>query len=296
MSKAAGMRVISFIKKYYFEIMLITPLVLYLAASTYAPVLQVIAMSFDANGDAPGFEFGLRNYADIFQHYQFARAFFNTLFISFAGLTLELTLGLFVAVELNKRFKFRGFMRSLYILPLGIPTIVAAVIMRYIFDTSGFLNQLLLKIGLIDSPVIWGEGGLLTLMTVVIADMWKVTPVVMLILLAGLENIPNDIYESAKIDGASPFQTFRRITLPLLKPAITMALVIRGIDAFRIFELPLVMAGKSEPVLGTFVYSEFVEALNPYGSAAAAVILLMLILLSVSAYLWFSGAKSAAYD
>jgi len=291
---AMGNRLFSFAGKYYFEMILISPLFLYLAVSTYVPVMQVIGMAFDANGDAGEFAFGFENFHRIFNHYQFTEALFNTLFISIVGLTLELTVGLFVAVQLNKRMKFRGAVRALYILPLGIPTIVAAANMRYIFDTNGFLNNLLLKLSLIDLPVDWGAGGFVTLFTIIVADMWKVTPLVMLILLAGLENIPEDIYESAKMDGASAFQTFRRITLPLLKPAITMALVIRGIDSFRIFEMPLVLAGKSEPVLGTFVYAEYNEALNPYTSAAAAVILLMLIMASILLYLRISGTKDVS--
>ncbi|MBN1383159.1 MAG: sugar ABC transporter permease [Deltaproteobacteria bacterium] len=289
-------RVNSFVGRYYFEILLISPLFLYLAVSTYSPVIQVIGMSFDANQEQTGFEFGFYNYISIFGHFQFLQALFNTFFISMVGLALELSLGLFVAIQLNKRIKFRGIIRSVYILPLGIPTIVAASNMRYIFDTNGFLNNVLMSLNIIDLSIDWGAGGIITLLTIVIADMWKVTPLVMLILLAGLENIPEDIYESAKIDGASSFQIFRRITLPLLKPAITMALVIRGIDSFRIFELPLVLAGKSEPVLGTFVYSEYNEALNPYTSSAAAVILLMMIILFIVSYLWFSGTKEVSYQ
>jgi trehalose transport system permease protein len=282
------------LNKYYFEIVLISPLILYLVVSTYAPVIQVIGMSFDTNGDHAGFAFGLKNYVSVFRHFQFTQALFNTFFISVVGLALEMSLGLFVAIQLNKRIKFRGLIRSLYILPLGIPTIVAASNMRYIFDTNGFINNVLIKLSIIDLPIDWAGGGFVTLFTIIIADMWKVTPLVMMILLAGLQNIPEDVYESAKIDGANSFQIFHRITLPLLKPAIGMALVIRGIDSFRIFELPLVLAGKSEPVLGTFVYTEYNEALNPYTSAAAAVILLALILFFIVLYLWISGMKNVS--
>ncbi|MBN1662289.1 MAG: sugar ABC transporter permease [Deltaproteobacteria bacterium] len=288
-------KTISFIKKHYFEISLALPLFLYLVLFTYAPVMQVIAMSFDKSGSRPGFVFGFHHYHLIFGHFQFAKAFFNTVFIAVCGLFLELALGLYVAVQLNKRIKFRGMIRSLYILPLGIPTIVAAANMRYIFDTNGFLNSLLMKLNMITLPVDWGGGGFVTLFAVVVADMWKVTPLVMLVLLAGLQNIPEDVYEAARMDGAGPWQTFRHITLPLLKPSITMAVVIRGIDSFRIFELPLVLAGKAEPVLGTFVYAEYHEALNPYTSAAASVILLLLILFCVAAYLSLTGTKDVSY-
>ncbi len=278
-------------RRYRFELLLALPLVVYVAALTYAPVLQLIVMSFDASGAAEGFSFGWDNYRELMRHPLFWRAFRNTLFITAAGLSLELTLGLFLAVQLNRAFPLRGLFRALFVIPLGVPTVVAAANMRYIFDTEGFLNTVLLRFGLIHLPVDWGAGGFLTLMTVVAADMWKVTPLVMLILLAGLQSIPGDIYEAARIDGAGPWRIFRSITLPLLKPSITMALVVRGIDAFRIFELPLVLVGKSEPVLATFAYSEYAEALNPYTSAADSVILLVMILVTLGAYLRLSGGR-----
>jgi trehalose transport system permease protein len=281
----------AFVKKYKLEILLVAPLLLYMVVFTYGPVLQLAAMSLDANGDARGFVPGLDHYREVLGHYQFPRALFNTLFVTFTGLFLELTLGLFVAVQLNRHIRFRGAFRAFYLLPLGVPTIVAAANMRWIFDTNGFINKVLMHLEVIDIPINWGAGGFLTLFTIVVSDMWKVTPMVMLILLAGLESIPDEIYEAAKMDGAYAFQTFRRITLPLLKPSITMALVIRGIDSFRILELPLVLAGKSEPVLSTFAYFEYHEALNPYTSAADSVILLLLILVSIAGYLWLSGSE-----
>jgi trehalose transport system permease protein len=275
----------TFLRKQSTKILLLLPLFSYIAVFTGLPMLQVVGMSFDTNGDAKGIAWGLENYRVILGHFQFAKAFFNTVFITFVGLGLELTLGLFVAVQLNRHIKFRGIIRAVYLLPLGIPTIVAAANMRYIFDTHGFLNDALASLGMIDLPINWGAGGILTLMSIVAADMWKVTPMVMLILLAGLESIPEEIYDAARMDGAYGFTTFRRITLPLLKPSITMAIIIRGIDSFRIFELPLVLAGRSEPVLSTYAYSEYHDALNPYTSAADSVILLLLILISVTTYL-----------
>jgi trehalose transport system permease protein len=280
-----------FIQKNYFEILLATPLVFYIVAFTYTPVLQVMVMSLDANGARPGFVFGFKHYAEIFHLYQFKQALFNTFFITFVGLTLELLLGLAIAIQFNKQFKGRALLRILFLVPLGIPTIVAAANMRYLFDTNGFFNQVLLKLQIINIPINWVMGGPLTLMTVVVSDMWKVTPMVMLILLAGLQNIPEDVYLAARMDGATPWQVFRKVTLPLLKPSITMALVIRGIDAFRIFELPLVLVGKSEPVLATFAFSEYSEALNPYTSAADSTILLLLILISILSYYYLTGAK-----
>lgn len=279
---------LKFIKKYYFEILLVLPLFLYILILTLYPVFDVIRMSFDSNGAKPGYVFGLENYFEIFAHNQFSKAFFNTIFITIVGLSLEITLGLFIAIKLNQKLKFRGFFRAIYLIPLGIPTIVAAANMRFIFDTNGFLNNLFINLGAIDVPIDWGAGGFITLMSIVVSDMWKVTPLVMLILLAGLQNIPDQIYEAAKIDGATAWQIFKGLTLPLLKPSITIAIVIRGIDCFRIFELPLVLVGKSEPVLATFAYSEYNDALNPYTSAADSVILLVLIIVTIIGYLYIA--------
>jgi trehalose transport system permease protein len=157
--------------------------------------------------------------------------------------------------------------------------------MRYLFDTNGFLNEILYRLGMIEVPVNWMGGGLQTLFSLVIADMWKVTPLVMLILLAGLQSIPREIMEAAKIDGASYLKRLRFILLPLLKPFITMALIIRGIDAFRIFELPLALTGRTVRVLATYSFFEYREFGNPYTSAASAAILMVMILIAIGVYL-----------
>ncbi|HDM22368.1 MAG TPA: sugar ABC transporter permease [Methanomicrobia archaeon] len=207
------------------------------------------------------------------------------------GLTLELIFGMILALILSEKFFGRGIFRAVMLLPLGIPTIVSASNMAFIFSTQGFLNELLYRIGLIEVPIDWRVGTIKPLMTIVVADMWKVTPLVMLILLAGLESIDKQLYEAAKVDGAGRWHRFRHITLPLLKPYITMALVIRGIDAFRIFELPLVMAGRHVPVMSSYAYFEYVERNNPYTSAAGATILLIMIIIAISVYLKAVGTE-----
>ncbi|MFC1511147.1 carbohydrate ABC transporter permease, partial [Candidatus Margulisiibacteriota bacterium] len=217
--------------------------------------------------------------------FQFREAVFNTLFITIVGLSLELILGLGLALLLLEKFRGRKFFRALMLLPLGIPTIVVASNMRYLFDTNGFLNEILFRLGLIEVPLNWMGGGIQTLFSLVVADMWKVTPLVMLIILAGLESIPREILEAAEIDGASYFQRLKNILLPLLKPFITMALIIRGIDAFRIFELPLALTGRTTPVMATYSFFEYREYGNPYTSAASAAILMVMIVIALFVYL-----------
>jgi trehalose transport system permease protein len=271
------------------EVLLLAPLTLYLLGLTLSPLVQTVSLSFrdQFTGTFPT----LDNYWALVEHFQFWEAVANTLFITGVGLTLELCLGLAMALSLSIPFWGRGLARALMLLPLGIPTIVSAANMRYIFGTVGYLNEALLRLGLIDVPIDWVSSGLRSLLTVVVADMWKVTPLVMLILLAGLEGIPGELYETAMIDGAGPWQRFRHITVPLLKPSITAALVIRGIDAFRIFALPLTLVGRSTPVLSTYAYFEYVEYQNPYTSAASATILVVMILSAILAYLWIAGTE-----
>ncbi len=271
------------IKKYSTEIFLVIPLLIYLLGFTLLPIAHATILAFTnyLNGNFPS----LGNFAYIFHHFQFKEAVFNTLFITLVGLTLELVVGLGLALLLLEKFKGRRFFRALLLLPLGIPTIVVASNMRYLFDTNGFLNEILFRLGIIGVPINWMGGGIQTLMSLVVADMWKVTPLVMLILLAGLESIPREVLEAAQIDGASYFKRLRFILLPLLKPFITMALIIRGIDAFRIFELPLALTGRTVRVMATYSFFEYREFGNPYTSAASAAILMLMILIAIGVYL-----------
>lgn len=277
------------ISKNKFEIILILPLALFVFGFTIGPIIQAIMMSFEGifGGNFPT----LASYSYIVHHHYFKAALFNTIFITGVGLTLELIFGMILALILSEKFFGRGIFRAVMLLPLGIPTIVSASNMAFIFSTQGFLNELLYRIGLIEVPIDWRVGTIKPLMTIVVADMWKVTPLVMLILLAGLESIDKQLYEAAKVDGAGRWHRFRHITLPLLKPYITMALVIRGIDAFRIFELPLVMAGRHVPVMSSYAYFEYVERNNPYTSAAGATILLIMIIIAISVYLKAVGTE-----
>jgi len=272
------------IKKYKLEIAMLTPLVLYIIGLTFVPIFNTILMSFQ---DPLTKEFGtLDNYKYIFGRPEFKDAFKNTLLITAIGLTLEMTFGLIIALMLMKQFRGRGLFRAVLLVPLGVPTLVSAVMLTYVFNTNGYLNELLYRLNLIQVPIDWAGGGMKTILMIVVADMWKVTPMIVLLLLAGLESISDDVYEASAIDGASTWQTFWNVTLPLLKPSITIALILRAIDAFRIFELPMVLAGRSTPVLSTYAYQEYNSYNNPYTSAAGSTILLVLILIFILGYLF----------
>ena len=235
--------------------------------------------------------FTLANYKELISQKGFREALFNTIFIALFSLMLEVGFGLILALVLSHSAKYLKILRSIFILPLAIPTVVVGVMMSYLFSTSGWINRILLDLSLIDSPIYWIGGGIKSLAMIILADCWKVTPIVMLILLAGLESIDRDLYKAARIDGASSFYIFKRITLPLLLPSITVAVIIRGIDAFRIFALPLILMGQNLKVIGTYAYLEYVEYNNARLSAASSVMLLFMILVAVIFYIKVAGKR-----
>jgi trehalose transport system permease protein len=282
-------RVRGLFKKHWFEIVLITPLFLYVFGMTLIPVFASILLGFQDPPRGGGFP-SLESYRLVVEDYQFVSAFTNTLIITFVSVGMELVLGLVVAMVMARPFRGRGIFRAVMLLPLGIPVVVAASNMRYIFLSSGYLNEILIDLSLISQPIDWLKQPM-ALFTVAISDMWKVTPLVMLILLAGLESIPSELYEAARVDGAGAWQRFRGITLPLLRPAITSAVVIRGIDAFRIFAHPMGLGvGRTVPVLSTFGYYEY-QRVYYTTSAATSTILLVMILVAVVLYIRIAGTE-----
>jgi ABC-type sugar transport system permease subunit len=274
---------LKFLKKKRLEIIFVLPLTLYILGFTIIPIFKNILLGFQ---DKATGEFTLSVYKYLFDKPDFIRAIFNTIVVTLIGITLQLALGLLIAMALKKSFKGKGLVRSLVLLPMGMPTLVSGVAMIYIFGTSGYLNELLFKLGLIHVPINWTSGGLRSILVIAFADLWKVLPVVVLLLLAGLESIPNDVYEASSIDGASRWQTFLHVTLPLLKPSITMTLLLRAVDLFRIFELPVILVGRVTPFLATYAYDEF-SYNNINASGAASTVLLVIIVIFISLYLKF---------
>ena len=270
----------SWLKKHRFEILMVLPFSLYLIFFMFYPVLESIYNSFVAAGTR---EFTLDNYRTIINRSQFGDAFVNTIGITLIGVTLQMLIGLGIAFMLSREFHGRGILRSIVLIPMGVPTIVAGAAMLYIVGFNGYLNQILLDLNIIDVPVYWQQSGIRGMFAIALADIWKALPLVVLILLAGLEGIPRDVYEAADTDGANGWQKFMHHTIPLLMPSITMALILRAIDAFRIFDIALVIAGQAIPVMSSFVYFEY-QARNLNTASAAAVILLLMIVVFVIAY------------
>jgi trehalose transport system permease protein len=269
------------ISRHWLDVLMVAPLVIYILVFMFIPVAQSIYLSFVAPRTG---ELTMANYQNIVARSQFRSAFVNTIGITIMGVAMEMVAGIIIALMLSRAFRGRGLFRSIVLVPLGVPTLVAGAAMLYFVGFNGYLNSFLLNLGIIDVPIYWQQSGPRGMFSIAIADLWKTTPLVVLILLAGIEGIPGDVYEAADVDGADGWRRFWDITIPLLMPSITMALILRVIDAFRIFDIALVLAGQAIPVMSSFVYFDYQSgSLNT--AAAAAVILLLMILVFVVAYL-----------
>jgi trehalose transport system permease protein len=278
----------AWIRKHKLEIAMVLPFASYILYFMLVPVMQSIWYSFVHAGTS---ELTLDNYREVVNKSTFADAFTNTIGITIIGVSLEMLIGMAIAVMLSRQFRGRGIFRTVVLLPLGVPTLVAGAAMLYFVGFNGYLNRILMDLNIIDLPIYWQQSGWRGMVSIALADVWKSLPLVVLILLAGLESIAEDVYEAASIDGASGWQKFVHHTLPLLMPSITMALILRSIDAFRIFDIAMVLAGRSVPVMSSFVYFEY-AARNVNVASAAAVILLMMIATFVVLYMIFVERRS----
>ncbi|HGY10007.1 MAG TPA: sugar ABC transporter permease [Oceanithermus profundus] len=212
----------------------------------------------------------------------------NTAVFTVVSVALETVLGLGIALAVNARFAGRGLMRTAMLVPWAIPTVVSAQMWRWMYnDVYGVVNDLLLRAHLIAQPLAWLSDPHLALPGVIAVDVWKTTPFMALLLLAGLQSIPDELYEASTVDGASGWQQFWRITLPLLKPALLVALIFRTLDALRVFDVIYVMTGTNPTTMSMSVYArqQLVDfgALG-YGSAVSMGIFLIIALFA-AAYL-----------
>ena len=238
---------------------------------------------------------GLRNYLDAVGDPRFRGALLHTLFFAVTSVTVELVIGLWLALALNRAFRGRGLVRAAVLVPWAIPTVVSALLWRFMFEgQTGIVNALLANAGLIKEPVVWFIQPGTAWIPVILADVWKTTPFVALLLLAGLQNIDASLYEAARIDGASAWRQFRYVTLPLLRPAILVALIFRTLDAFRVFDLIYALTGggpgtSTEPI-ALYTFNALLQNLQfGYGSALSVIVFLVTFGLAV-AYIRFLGA------
>jgi multiple sugar transport system permease protein len=231
---------------------------------------------------------GLRNYSAIFQDAEFWAAVKNTFIFTAASVTLETVIGMAMALAMHSAFRGQGLLRTVVLVPWAVLTVVTARMWQTIFDpTLGIVNSIL------GTDVVWLGQSPEAMIVMIIADVWKTAPFMALLLLAGLQVIPGEIYEAAKVDGATTWQRFRRITLPLLMPALLVALIFRTLDALRIFDLPFVLTkgAHGTNTLSLEAYQTF-TANNIIGKGAALAVVTFLIVMAVSfIYIRFVGGN-----
>jgi multiple sugar transport system permease protein len=268
----------------------VSPALLLLGLVTVYPVLYVLYLSLERRlliFNISRFV-GLENYLFLLRDGRFWNALGNTAYFTVLSVTLEMALGLSIAVLLNRSFKLKGAARAAVLVPWAVPTVVSARMWEWMYNTDfGILNYIAgTKINWLGSPS-------LAMNAAVFMDVWKTTPFVVILLTAGLQVIPTDLYRAARIDGAGGWQIFRRITLPLLKPVIIVVLAFRTLDAFRVFDAIYVLTGggpaNSTETLSIYAYKVLFQTLQfGYGSALSLVVFLCTGMISVF-YVKFLG-------
>jgi multiple sugar transport system permease protein len=209
----------------------------------------------------------------MFANPEFVEGLTNTVIFTVVGVALEFVLGLAIALAINQAFRGRGLVRAAVLVPWAFPTVISAVMWRLMFqDQVGIINYVAKTLGVISSPIL--SDPTLLLIAAIAVEVWKTTPFMALLLLAGLQTIPQDLYEAARVDGANVVQRFFRITLPLLKPAILVAVLFRTLDSWRVYDLFWAMSNRDLESLSTFVYKGVrISQLNfPVGNSAAVFI------------------------
>ena len=231
---------------------------------------------------------GLGNYIDAFEDPEFRKSVYVTLIYSVTSVALETVIGLVMALIMATAFKGQGLLRTVVLVPWAVLTVVTAIMWKSIVDPNlGFVNQVL------GTNTVWLGEEPQALIVMILADTWKTAPFMALLLLAGLQVIPGEIYEAAKVDGATTWQRFRRITLPLLMPALLVALIFRTLDALRAFDLPKVLTnGANGTTTMSLLAQRTFQENRLYGEGAAISILTFILVMAVSfAYIRFVGGN-----
>ncbi len=275
-----------------FAALLLSPTILILALVIGYPIVSALRISFvkTTEGIDPNTglitrttAFSLANYTSIFKGEtgaEFWRAFWNTTSFTIVTVAIETTLGVCMALVMHRAFRGRGIVRASILVPWAIPTAISAILWRWIFASGGVANSIL------QGKVLWTTEGFQSWLAVVIADTWKTAPFIGLLVLAGLQIIPGEVYEAAKIDGAGAWRTFWRITLPLVKPALIVAVLFRMLDVLRMFDLPFVLIGPHKKSTDTLSVLAWYEMNNLRFGPAAAYATVLFVYVAVVAYVF----------
>ncbi|KAB8305858.1 sugar ABC transporter permease [Erwinia endophytica] len=287
---------------------LLAPMLIMMGLLTAWPLLRTIWLSFTdaeliSNGGSINYV-GVENYLYALTDPDFLSAILRTLYFTVLSVALEGVTGVLVALLLNQQFYGRNVLRVLVILPWALPTIVNAIMWRLNFNPDyGSINALLTQLGIIDGYRSWLGSPDSALNAVMLADVWKNYPLVTLLVLAALQSIPQDLFEAARLDGASAFRRFCAITFPAIVGPLSVALVLRTIDAFKIFDIIYVMTRggpeDSTKTLSFYVYQESFSYLHAGSGAAYAILMTLMCSVLIALYttmVWRQRRRSNANE
>jgi multiple sugar transport system permease protein len=267
--------------------LLVAPTVAVLVALSIYPLIHAVTLSLQVTSGGRS-HWSLGNFTRLLSDHFFLAALGHTLFYAACALTLEFFLGLGLAVLMNKQLRGRSLFRGALLVPMMLPTVVAGVVWRLMLNPNfGAVNGTLKGLGVNTAALTWTSSPRLAMLSVIAVDVWQWTPFMFLILLAGLQAIPQEPYEAALIDGSSTWQTFRNVTLPLLKPAILVALLLRTMDLLRVFDQVFILTeggpGFATETISLYIYRTAFR-FSDFGYAAAMSFVLLIVTNIVSTF------------
>ena len=280
--------------------LLVLPSLLVVAFVALYPLIRTFMLSFTnqrLSGTRAVRWVGLSNYTDLLANPTFLKSISNTVIFAAGSVFFETVLGLIIALVIHSNFKGRGLLRTAMLVPWAIPTAVSSQMWAWMYnDVFGVINDLLVtRLGLFSEKIAWLASPILALPAIIAVDVWKTTPFMALLLLAGLQIIPEDIYEAATVDGASKWQQFWTMTLPLLKPALMVALIFRSLDALRVFDIIYIMKGTATETISMAVLARqtMIDLARLGEGAAISVVIFIILSLFVVAYTRFIRVEEA---
>ena len=272
----------------------LVPALLIIAFVLLFPIIQTVVLSLGRNSSSIFFDFeygGLTNYQRLLKTPRFITSLNNTIIFTAVTVPLELVIGIVLALTLNRHFRGKGLVRMAVLFPWALPTALNALMWRWMLNTEfGFFNSALMDVGFVSERVNWLGGIPDAMAAMMFVSVWKTSSFMALLLLAGLQTIPDDLYEAASVDGSSRFSEFRYITLPLLRPAILVSVLLRTMDAMRSFELPFNLTDggplTSTETLSLYAYRVIFQYVN-FNLGSSAVIIQFIIIMAIClVYIW----------
>jgi multiple sugar transport system permease protein len=263
---------------------LLVPSLVFLALFFAAPMVQAFGLAFQ-NVDG---EWSTRSIRTMVDDARFFKALRTTLILIVVLIPVQFALAMAMALVINARLKGAGFWLYIYALPLGISELAAGIIWLAIFDRQGWLNSILEGVGILDQQFIFlnYQEPFWLILAIVVAETWRATSIIMIILVAGLQGIPRDFLEAADVFGASTWQKVRRVILPMLRPSVQVALILRTILAFQAFAVVIALAGSGTTVLSAEAYRWYYDVRNSNVAAAYAGLILLLSVVATILFLW----------